>query len=99
MEINGINVTNIKYRNIKIEGVNPKMVINSGSSTNVIDYLTFKRIEQSNSNIKLTKTVSKLYPYASELLKVIGYFNALMETKNRMCSEKVFVVEQAQNSW
>ena len=93
-EINGIVVNKFKCQNITIEGVNVSMVIDSGSTTNVIDNSTFKNInKEKNPKIQLKKTVSKLYPYASKPLQVIGYFNALLETEQYVCAEKIFVVD------
>ena len=93
-EINGIDVNKFKCQDITIEGVNVSMVIDSGSTTNVIDNSIFKKInKQKNPKIQLKKTVSKLYPYASKPSEVIGYFNALLETEQYVCAEKIFVVD------
>ena len=57
------------------------MVIDSGSN------------KQKNPKLQLKTSVSKLYPYASKPLNVIGYFNALLETEQYVCAENIFVVD------
>ena len=70
------------------------MMIDSGSTTNGIDQDTFNRIQKKNSKIVFKKSSTKLYPYASKPLKIIGSFSALFETKEHISSDKVFVIEQ-----
>jgi len=79
---------------IKVENVEIKMIIDSGSSINIIDKDTFEKIKKRNKNLVLSKNIkTKIFPYASKPLKTLGHFQATLETENKISSQKVFVVD------
>ena len=89
--VKGINL--VKTGTLKIDGISTSMMIDSGSTVTIIDKSTFENLKRKKPEIVLNKSVSKLYPYASKPLKLKGYFTALLETKDRMCESKIYVVE------
>lgn len=90
------SVTN--YAKILVENVPIKLMIDTGCTTNVIDRETFSKIKSKYLNIVLKISKTKLYPYASQPVKVVGKFNALFETKKQMCSSVIYVIDK-QKIW
>ena len=82
-----------KTTKVKVEDVEIEMIIDSGSSINIVDLDTFNRIKKRNKNLTLISTKTKIFPYASQPLKTAGYFNATIETDKRITTDKVFVIE------
>ena len=71
------------------------MIIDSGSSVNIVDRKTFQKIQQKSYkkfNIKTSK--AKIYPYASELIKTLGYFKATMESSKRISVQRIYIVDK-----
>ena len=83
-----------KSTNILLENVIIKMIIESGSSVNLIDKNTFERIKNHNPNLILKKSSTVIFPYASKPLKLIGSLKAEIETKNKITTNKVYVVNK-----
>ena len=75
IEANQMNNKNPKLKNVvvKVENVDVSMIIDSGSSVNIIDTGTFRKIQKKNK-IVLKPSKTKIYPYASEPIKTLGYF-------------------------
>ena len=59
------------------------------SSVNLIGKNTFERIKNHNPNLILKKSSTVIFPYTSTPLKLIGYFKAEIETKNKITSNKI----------
>ena len=70
-----------------INNVSVKMMIDSGSTANIIDKETFGRIKR-KSEVMLKKTSTKIYPYGSTPLKLLGYFQPTIETTKRITTNK-----------
>ena len=53
--------------------------------------------EKSRRKIRLflKPSKTKIYPYASEPIKTLGYFQALFENKNLFVTQKLFVVDKS----
>ncbi|XP_057298881.1 uncharacterized protein K02A2.6-like [Hydractinia symbiolongicarpus] len=79
---------------ILVENVPIKLMIDTGCTTSVIDRETFSKLESKNLNVVLKSSKTKLYPYASQPVKVVGKFNALFETKKQMCSSVICVIDK-----
>ena len=96
IEANQMNNKNPKLKNVvvKVENVDVSMIIDSGSSVNIIDTGTFRKIQKKNK-IVLKPSKTKIYPYASEPIKTLGYFQALFENKNLFVTQKLFVVDKS----
>ena len=78
-----------KSTNELVENVIIKMIIDSGSGVNLIDKNTFERIKNHNPNLILKKSSTVIFPYALTPLKLIGCFEAEIETKNEITTNKV----------
>ena len=50
------------------------MLIDTGSSVNIIDKNSFEKVAGKNKNIRLQPSKTKIYPYVSEPLVTKGYF-------------------------
>ena len=64
------------------------------SSVNLIDKNTFERIKNHNPNLLLKKSSTVIFPYASTPLKSIGCLKAEIETKNKITTNKIYVVNK-----
>ena len=83
-----------KSTKLAVNNVEITMIIDSGSSINIIDKNTFEEIKKENKNLVLLQNIkTKIFPYASKPVKTLGYFRATLETKNKITTEKVFVVD------
>ncbi|XP_065665580.1 uncharacterized protein LOC136087004 [Hydra vulgaris] len=83
-----------KSINVLVEKVIIKMIIDLGSSVNLIDKNTFERIKNHNPNLLLKKSSTVIFPYASTPLKLIGCFKAEIKTKNKITTNKIYVVNK-----
>ena len=76
-----MNKTKSKPTLIKINSQNISMLIDTGSTTTIIDKDTFKKIQKGKANIQLRKTKMKLFPYgADKPLEILRNFTAVLET-------------------
>ena len=80
----------LRHAFVMIENVKTKMMIDTGCSIDIIDKSTFMKI---NQNIELKQTKKQLFPYASQPIKTLGYFNGSLESKKRITTSKIFVIE------
>ena len=83
----------MRHAIIKLENVDTKFLVDTGSSCDIIDKSTYDKVKARNPSLFLKETNKKLYPYASQPIKIIGYFNALIETPERFTNNKIFVVK------
>ena len=83
-----------KSINVLAENVIIKMIIDLGSSVNLIDINTFERIKNHNPNLLLKKSSTVIFPYASTRLKLIGCLKAEIEVKNKITTNKTHVVNK-----
>ena len=78
----------LRHAFVMIENVKTKMMIDTGCSIDIIDKSTFMRIKENNQNIELKQTKKQLFPYASQPIKTLGYFNGSLESKKRITTSK-----------
>ena len=84
-----------KSVNLKVEGVNIDMIVDSGSSVNIIDKESFRKIQQKlKREIKVKSSKAKLCPYASKPIKTIGYFETIIKSTLRVSAQKVYIVNK-----
>ena len=76
--------------NIKLNGYLMKILIDTGSSVNVIDENTYLQIKDKP---KLTKTDTKIYAYGSTSVKILGKMQATFETNERITTAPVYVTQ------
>ena len=79
---------------VQIEGVQTKMILDTGSTVNLIDKNTFDKICKRNKSLALKSTNSKIYPYASKPIKVLGCFQGTFENSKHISVGKVYVVNK-----
>ncbi|XP_047124179.1 uncharacterized protein LOC124806921 [Hydra vulgaris] len=70
------------------------MIIDSGSSVNLIDKNTFERIRSNNPNLIIKKSSTTIFPYASKPLKLLGCFKAEIEAKNKINTNNIYIVDK-----
>ncbi|XP_065671738.1 uncharacterized protein LOC136089614 [Hydra vulgaris] len=83
-----------KLINVLVENVVINMIVDSDSSVNLIDKNTFERIKNHSPNLLLKKSSTVIFPYASTSLKLIGCLKAEIETKNKITTNKIYVVNK-----
>ena len=93
------NVASQPYKSpkhvLKINNVNTHVIIDSGSTVNLIDKNTFNRIQKNTKPIQLTKTRKKIFPYGvSKPLNILGYFDATIENTERIVTDEVYVINK-----
>ena len=78
---------------LQINGKEVEMLIDSGASVNLLDEMTFQRIDSSgNENLKRTHT--KIYSYGCETpLPLLGTFTATVKSRNASISARLLVVK------
>ena len=75
----------------KISDYKCDLLVDTGASINILDEETFSQIQ---SDPKLEKTTVKVYPYNSNSpLKLLGKFQATVETKKRITVATFYVTE------
>jgi hypothetical protein len=78
---------------VKIEGVDVRMMIDSGASINILDERTLKRIT-GQRKVKLCKATTTIYAYGStSSLPILGQFKGEIESKNKFTCAEFFVVK------
>ena len=71
------------------------MLVDSGSSTTIIDRNTFNKIKRRKTKLFLRKTKVKLYPYGTKQpLKMFGKFETSIESERKICVCEVYVVDK-----
>ena len=73
----------IQYVTVKINNVKTKAIVDTGSSIDLIDKETFNKIVKHNGEVHLHKTKKRIHPYASEPIKIYGYFKGIIESKKK----------------
>ena len=85
----------IPYVNVKIQGNNLRMTVDTGATINVLDCRTFDRM----TNIDLQPTKAKAYAYNNTTpVKFLGKFEAAIETKRRYAVATFYVVQDAKST-
>ena len=84
----------IQYVTVKINNVKTKVIVDTGSSIDLIDKETFNKIVKNNGEVHLHKTKKRIHPYASEPIKIYGYFKGIIESKKKITESKIFVVDK-----
>ena len=64
----------MKFVKVKLENVNTRFLIDTGSSSDIIDKTTFEVLRRQNPRLKHKETKKRLYPYASRPIEILGYF-------------------------
>ena len=81
-----------KVATIKINNSQMHMVVDSGSPINCIDSNTFARLKKSKE-IALKTTKRNIYSYGNDKpLRMIGRFDACLESAGKITVEEIFVV-------
>ena len=84
----------LQYAIVKIENVKTKVMIDTGSSIDIITKETFLNIQKNNPNLKLKRTTKQLHPFASKPIRILGYFDGTIESRKALTSNKIFVIEE-----
>ena len=81
---------------LKIEDRQVQFLIDTGSSTNILNYRTFTLL-QKHRQFQLQKTKVKLVPYGAQEntnnLKVLGKLICLLESKHKLTEAEFFIVD------
>ena len=77
--------------NITLNGQRFHMLIDTGSSVNILDEVTFSKL---HPKPKLSKSSTRIFAYGCKNdIKTFGYFTATIETKSKIAVGKFYVVE------
>ena len=77
--------------NVKINGLNVKMLVNTGSSINVLDETTFQKFQVKP---KLSKTDTKVFTYGSNTnFPLLGKFIGTLETTHKITTATIYVTK------
>ena len=93
IENENMNSIQSKRESITINEMSVKFLIETGSSIDIKDKNTFHRIQSKGRKIKLFKTKKKLYPYASDPIKMLRYFESLIKNENRHTRAKLYMIK------
>ena len=78
---------------MKIEGVDVRMMIDSGASINILDERTLK-LMTGQRKVKLCKATTTIYAYGSNSsLPILGQFKGEIESKKKFTCAEFFVVK------
>ena len=69
-----VNSIQLKHESLTISKTSVKLLIDTGSSIDIIGKNIFDRVQSKGRKIRLFKTKKKLYPYASDPIEMLGYF-------------------------
>ncbi|XP_065640555.1 uncharacterized protein LOC136073115 [Hydra vulgaris] len=83
-----------KTINVIVENVTIKMIIDSGSSVNLIDKNTLERIRSNNPYLIIKKSSTTIFPFALKPLKLIDCFKAEIEAKNKITTNNIYIVDK-----
>ena len=94
-ENENVNSIQLKHESITINEMTVGPLIDTGSSIDIIDLMefAFDGIQSKGQKIRLFKTNEKLYPYAAVPIKMLSYFESLIENENRYTTAKLYVVK------
>ena len=82
-----------KTTKLEINNTNINFFIDSGSSVNVIEKNSLRKLNPGNK-IKLQRSKQKIYPYGTtEPLSMLGYFDSIMENKIIVVPGRIHVVD------
>ncbi|CAB4000900.1 Uncharacterized protein K02A2.6, partial [Paramuricea clavata] len=100
-----IHATNTKeqnkqsyYAKVKPGKSTIKFQIDSGSTANIIDEVTFANIQKENPSIQLTKSKKRLFAFGAVTplqLLANGQFHCVLESKKRLAYATIIVVKNA----
>ena len=77
--------------NVKINGLNVKMLVDTGSSINVLDETTFQKFQVKP---KLSKTDTKVFTYGSNTnFPLLGKFIGTLETTHKITTAIIYVTK------
>ena len=78
---------------VKIENITVEMVVDTGASIDIIDEPTFAVLQKS-TNVTLLQPKTRILTYgAATDLKVLGIFNATLESKFKFTHSIIHVVK------
>lgn len=84
----------LPIREIALNGLSVPVMIDSGSSVNILDMPTYDRLKRADRSLSLQSSKTRLFPYGSDNpLPVLGTVNADILCDNAATTEKFFVVE------
>ena len=69
-----VNSIQLKHESLTISKTSVKLLIDTGSSIDIIEKNIFDRVQSKGQKIRLFKKKKELYPYASDPIEMIGYF-------------------------
>ena len=84
----------LQYVTVKINNVKAKVIVDTGSSIDLIDKETFNKIVKNNGEVHLPKTKKRIHPYASEPIKIYGYLKGIIESKKKITESKIFLLDK-----
>ncbi|MCG8046748.1 MAG: aspartyl protease family protein, partial [Candidatus Thiodiazotropha endolucinida] len=89
------NVNSVKSKqpslNVTINGLNVRMLVDTGSSINVLDENTYKKFQVKP---KLSKTDTKVFTYGSNTnFPLLGKFIGTLETAHRITTATIYVTK------
>ena len=90
--------TRVPETNVEINGVEMKMMIDTGASTDIMDEAAFQKIKQAQL-IKLTEDRCRIFAYGSQSrLSVLGKFDAIIRANGKQVSSTVHVLQGTHGS-
>ena len=89
------NINSVKSEqpslNVRINGLNVKMLVDTGSSINVLDENTYKKFQVKP---KLSKTDTKVFTYGSNTnFPLLGKFIGTLETTHKITNATIYVTK------
>ena len=69
-----VNSIQLKHESLTINKISVKLLIDTGSSIDIIEKNIFDRVQSKGQKIRLFKKKKELYPYASDPIEMLGYF-------------------------
>ena len=88
-EENGSDTIDLQVGGVVVEGV----LINSGSSCNIVDWRMWEKLKQKGIKCKSEKTIQKLSPYGtSEPLNTLGKFQATVSEAGKETTAEFIVI-------
>ena len=69
-----VNSIQLKHESLTINKTSVKLLIDTGSSIDIIEKNIFDRVQSKGQKIRLFKKKKELYPYASDPIEMLGYF-------------------------
>ena len=69
-----VNSIQLKHESLTINKTSVKLLIDTGSSIDIIEKNIFDRVQSKGQKIRIFKKKKELYPYASDPIEMLGYF-------------------------